>query len=97
MRGDRVCGIGSEKADTSFSMSAVGLNIQNEGKEAIVLGNWKGNARIRIYNSGIDIKLRTNWHTDVGAAEEDIAVINGTCLFEKNGQIIERVCQEGEL
>lgn len=97
MRGDHICGIGSEKGDTSFSMSAVGMYIKNEGKEAIVLGNRTNSARIRIYNSGIDTKLRTNSPVDIGAREEAIEIINGNCDFEMNGHKIERICKEGDL
>lgn len=97
MRGERVCGIGSESGDTVFSMSAVALSIQNEGKEAIVLGNWSDSAKVRIYNSGVDTQLRTKWHTDIGAAEENIEIINGICHFHRNGEEIERYCEEVEL
>ena len=97
MRGDRVCGIGAETGDTAFSMSAVALTIQNEGKEAIVLGNRTDTAKVRIYNSGVDTQLRTKWHTDIGAAEEDIEIINGICHFLYNGKEIERHCEEVEL
>ena len=97
MRGDRVCGIGAETGDTAFSMSTVALTIQNEGKEAIVLGNRTDTAKVRIYNSGVDTQLRTKWHTDIGAAEEDIEIINGICHFLYNGKEIERHCEEVEL
>ena len=62
-----------------------------------MLGNRTNSARIRIYNSGIDTKLRTNSPVDIGAREEAIEIINGSCDFEMNGHKIERISKEGDL
>lgn len=97
LRARKLCGFGVMYGDTEIEIQYASVQITGEGKEALAIGNQLMNAKIRILNSDVDTKLKTNLTTDIGAKIEDIYIANGRCKFMLNGKVIERRVEDADL
>lgn len=97
MRSNKLVIIGQAEDESLIDMTEVGVTLKGEGKEAMSLGNFKGNGKIRFSNCDLRSIIRSNIASDIGAQKSDIHFYNGRVYFELNGSEIEREVEYGDL
>ncbi|MBQ9983039.1 MAG: EAL domain-containing protein [Lachnospiraceae bacterium] len=97
LRAQKLCALGLGVHSSILEVKESEVVIKGEGREAIAMGNYEGTGQLQIINTDVDSQLKTGMSYDIGAADSDICISNGRCLFMLNGAEIVRVTQEGEL
>jgi len=96
LRAIEISAIGSAKEASNVDVKECGITIKGEGREALALGNFNKNCKIKFLDSDVDSDIKSNLQSDVGALESDISIYNGRVLFMLNGaEIVRETRHEG--
>lgn len=94
LRSDVITAIGSINGDVLIDILKVNIVIKVDGKEALGFGNHKLSAKIRIFETDVNSKVKTALDTDIGAQEDDMDITEGRFNFILNGMEIVRWVEE---
>lgn len=77
--------IGGNAEKTEVDIQYAAVDICTQGKSSYAIGNYTGNAKISFYACDIQTNINTNFHSDFGASENDISIVNSRASFRLNG------------
>lgn len=85
VRANECYGIGCRNGETDIEIKYAYVKVIAQGRDAYAMGNSSHTAKVLFSNSDINTQVTNSVGTDIGAAEEDIAIGNGRVSFLVNG------------
>ncbi|MEE3467651.1 MAG: EAL domain-containing protein [Eubacterium sp.] len=88
-RGDRSTCFGSLQGSTVMETSYTGIRAEAQGKDALILGGLMGEASMKMSNSDMLVKIKTEVPVDKVTRKENLSLTEARCQYTINDEAVD--------
>ena len=88
-RGDRSTCLGALKGHTDLSLSYTGVRGEGHGKDAMIVGSVSGDTSVKMSNSDMLVKIKTEVDEDVVTCKEHLDLEVARCKYTINDEVVD--------